>query len=576
MDSKPGARKVPASLALGLVPVSGWAVAMRPAFPQMGEVAVVLASCLVYGIQSIAWPISEGRDAHTYLLYYLDMWNADPMYPMLMLFRTPVAPLFHGILLQVGGSTLAEFTMGGLFSLSILAVFRMGRIWSRRLGFASAIALLLQPSYGALYHTVSSDALFAFGLVLWTAFMFNTAQSPTTTKFVLNGLCVFLLTLTRPSSQVLLLWVFFPLVIPGLSLNRRLQGSLAFLVTSLLLLLSWSTYNDARYGDFAVSRSTGAVMPLYRLFTVDRLVQPANGPASSRLAEAVRADLLQQEPYVSYGIGLDTFFSSGSPRMWADLVGLSDRTYGWDSDYSVLRQVALEAIAAHPRPYLKGVVGTLSTMLVGNHEQQAPAKRTSPGDRDDASPRLDEKGRPVRSEGDLIPRSYLWWLASTPGNSITYDPQSMSPVIRDPVMRARWTELSRRLDALAAALPPRDGSPGLADRLNRLARHYPSMVLFLALGAFGFVLRPSREARVLLVATVLALVYLVVTYLGMDGVYQYRVSLDPLFILFGTVGFRTIVLAVAAHSFPNTNRLLRTRSQSPRSFSRNGMNSAKS
>ena len=78
---------------------------------------------------------------------------------------------------------------------------------------------------------------------------------------------------------------------------------------------------------------------LYRAFMVAKIVDPDNGPASRRLAEEVRRDLLAEEPYRSYGVDLDEFFSSGSNRVFGDMQGLS----GVDRS-----AVTREAIREHP------------------------------------------------------------------------------------------------------------------------------------------------------------------------------------------------------------------------------------
>jgi hypothetical protein len=61
----------------------------------VGAVAV-----LAFAIQSIAWPLWAGRDAQAYLLYYLDMGSSDPVFPLLMVFRPPLTPLFFGSTLE--------------------------------------------------------------------------------------------------------------------------------------------------------------------------------------------------------------------------------------------------------------------------------------------------------------------------------------------------------------------------------------------------------------------------------------------------------------------------------------------
>ena len=91
---------------------------------------------------------------------------------------------------------------------------------------------------------------------------------------------------------------------------------------------------------------------------------PQNGPASRELARVVARDLLPYEPYRSYGIDLDGFFSSGSARMHDDLTVLSDRTWGWDDDYRHLARVGREAVLSHPGAYLRGVARDFRRLLV--------------------------------------------------------------------------------------------------------------------------------------------------------------------------------------------------------------------
>lgn len=161
--------------------------------------------------------------------------------------------------------------------------------------------------------------------------------------------------LTRPANQLLLVFAAFPLVFAAVEWRRRLAWAGAFLGTAVVLLGGWATYNDVRFDDFAVARNVGGSAPMYRVQGVDRLVAPENGPASRELGHAVATDILTREPYKSYGVDLREFFMSGDTRMWADLASLSDRRWGWDSDYSKLSAVTWEAVKAHPRGYARAV-----------------------------------------------------------------------------------------------------------------------------------------------------------------------------------------------------------------------------
>jgi hypothetical protein len=65
----------------------------------------------------------------------------------------------------------------------------------------------------------------------------------------------------------------------------------------------------------------------FRAYT-ERLMAPGNGTASRDLARIVERELLGGEPYKSNGIDLETFFESGSLRMFEDLASLD----GYDRD----------------------------------------------------------------------------------------------------------------------------------------------------------------------------------------------------------------------------------------------------
>ena len=140
---------------------------------------------------------------------------------------------------------------------------------------------------------------------------------PSVARFALLGLGVVALVLIRPGNQVLLAFGLAPLVLGGLWRARLARSGRSSGWRSGCSRV-WATNNAVRYDDFAVARGTNIVLPFFRTFTEERIVSPENGPASRRLARAVQTHLLNEEPYRSYGIGLDDFFSSGSDRMLED------------------------------------------------------------------------------------------------------------------------------------------------------------------------------------------------------------------------------------------------------------------
>jgi hypothetical protein len=315
-------------------------------------------------------------------------------------------------------------------------------------------------------------------------------------------------------------------------------GASAFLLAAVIPLLGWASHNQVRLDDFTVVRGGGASLPLFRAFVADRIVQPENGPASLELAREVQQDLLPEEPYHSYGIDLERFFSSGSFRMHDDLISLSDRTWGWDDDYRHLGRVGREAVLAHPWAYTRGVAGDLRDLVVWplyvedgspdeGEEQSAPVPPA-------AGEAPIDPGLPPPSEGDLIPASRIASYLSTPDGRITEEWTSATDhrlVFRDRADALRNAELDRRIGELFAAFPDRAARPELVEWLNSASRWYPRPVVWLVVGLVALIFRRPRGLAVPLVLSGAALLVLLGTALAVYAVADYAVPVVPAFIL---------------------------------------------
>jgi hypothetical protein len=173
--------------------------------------------------------------------------------------------------------------------------------------------------------------------------------------------------------------------------RERMIRSGIFLLAALGTLGCFATYNHVRYDDFTVSRNANNIMPLYRLWVRTAVVAPENGPKSRELAALVEQDLLTREPYRSRGVSVDEFFSAGLGRDWGALAALVDRNYGWDHDHLILRQVALEALRKHWKPFLYyyalDYAGMFTKLTYGaaRYETYGPSPDPPPGyqDRED-------------------------------------------------------------------------------------------------------------------------------------------------------------------------------------------------
>jgi Dolichyl-phosphate-mannose-protein mannosyltransferase len=483
-----------------------------------GSILCFAAALVVFGIESIAWPLSNGRDAATYLMYYVDMWHAHPTYPALMLYRTPLAPLFYGPLLQVGGAALAEAAMGIAFAVSVLAFAMAAAEFGRAAAVLTAAAVLAYPGYGALFHQMSSDPIFALAFSLWTLAVIRAIRRPQTWRFALAGLLLVLLVLARPESQILLAFAVVPLLILRAPWRERLVRSGAFLGVAVCLLAAWSGYNDLRYGTFVIARDGWAEVPFYRVFEMEKIVRPQNGPASRRLAAAVQRDLLGRPTYARLRIRTpDEYFEVASDRMWSDVVVIVDRTWGWGSDYTILRNVALEAIDRHPRLYARDVANSVWDELRFPYQWAAPQP---------ASPLASSARRPaiaaaaVRKsasvDGSDVGGTY-WWLASTPSGR--------------PPARERVARLDRTVDKLELGIPNRAGSRPAAAALNWISHVYPWAAAWIAVALGALALRRPRGGLAVLVVIAAALGMIVFTELGEPPALEYGLPFAPIWIL---------------------------------------------
>ena len=493
---------------------------MRGASARRDQVLVAAAAAAVYIVQGTAWPLAEGRDFATYLLYFNQFWDSPPAWPTAMLFRTPIFPLFLGGLQRLGGPILLEATLGVCFVLTICAVYAVGAAWSRAVAWISALLTAGLPTYGATFHFLSSDGLFACGLMVWMAYVCRTSASSSKRWFLGHGVAVFLLILTRPTAETLLLFGAFPFLLRGLDLRRRVLAAAVFAGTVGALLFLYATYNLVRYEDFTVARGGAAHVPFYKVLVVDRLVDPDNGPATQELIRAIERDLLDKEPYRSLGLDVATILAAGDARVWSDLAALSDRVWGWDTDHAMLRAVAIEAIRRHPRAYAFGVYQYVTETLTDR--SVPPAVQRSPVDTGPPKPFTPRKGR-------VVPHSYRHWITSGP------TPGSGAGIldVRDGGSVSKW-----RLPLEAFRLPLREGSETVAAMLQAVAARYPTMRVFLLVGVLGVALLSRHERRwIFLFLAGLGVVHVVVYCASTSLNVYYRTPFDPIFVVLGVAGF---------------------------------------
>ncbi len=504
-------------------------------------IAVFVVAVGVWWLQALAMPLAGGRDFGTYLGAWVELFQSDPIDLGYVLGRTPVAPLVVGGLLDFAGGALAEPAVSLLYAGSIIAWFLAARTFGGRAALLATVVLLLYPSYGILFHEISSDSVFAVAFAGWSLLTIRVLLAPSMARFALVGAGVALLVLVRPGNQALLVLALLPLAL-RLPWRARVASSAAFAAATLVILGAWTAHNGLRFGDYTLARGGNSRLPLERAFLTERIVSPENGPASRRLALAVERDLLPEEPYRSYGIGLDDFFDDPSPRMKDDLGVLANRLDGWQSDERLLRDVGIEAVRAHPGPYVLGVTTTVWDLLrqpVFRSLSSGGEEEGAPGGAGQAASAVTEtivvEGRrlPKPSEGERIPAPHEGG-PTTPDRSIYTVWTSATEhhlVFVHEGDEERYEALHRRIAELSGNLPDRAGTATLALRLNQSSRWFPPPVLWLALGLVGLAVRRPSNALAMGTPAVASLVIVFLSALAIASVPHYTVPAAPAFVL---------------------------------------------
>jgi hypothetical protein len=494
----------------------------------LGALVLFVTALAVYAVEAVGWPLVGGRDLDEYLYDYVQFFDWEPLLPWSMLFRTPVPGLLNGAALDAAGGFFAEPLMAVLFAGSVVAYAAAARTFSTRAALLVALALLVYPAYALLFHEISSEAPMAAAFALWAWLVARAVRAPTAANWALAGAGVALLALIRPGNAVLLAFVLFPLLAAG---PRR---ALAFLAAGLLPLVAWGVLNGVRFGDYTLARGGNAVIPFYRALITDRIVRPDNGPASRRLAEAVRLHLVTREPYRSYGVTVADVFRGGSARVHEDFYLLSDQYFGWDTSYSILRKAGIEAVRTHPGAYTSGVLETIWLQLSESYFRSPPPQPSQQR----APPRVDVKGRelPTPTEGEPIPAGQSVWI-SRPDNCIrdvwTSATEHHFTFCR-PAYKRRFDEINAELSELFGNLPSRSGNADLALRLNQASRWYPRLLIWIVVGLVALLWRRPRGSGTLVALALAALAVIVLNALGLFADPRFALPVAPVFVLFGS------------------------------------------
>ena len=551
--------------------------------------ALFVLALAVFAVQSVVLPVQPGRDMPRYVQTYLQFFNEEPILPSVLNSRGPLTALGVSVPLEIGGAA-AEIWLGLLYAASIVAWGYVALAFGARAALLATALLLAFPGYGIMFHGLASDAIFAASFAGWAVLLTRAILKPSVAAFLLTGLGMGALVLVRPANQALVLLALLPLLLRGSPWERRLAWAASLFVSFSAVTQGWKALAALRWGDAVALEPSVAVLAtslvlcvflvpsvwrrrlgllaiplvavvvavnwssvqnpmdyvrtvaqgppidifLFRAFEVDRIVAPANGPASRQLAEVVQRDLLAEEPYRSYGVDLDEFFSSGSDRMFVDLASLGGR--------ADLRAVTEEAIREHPGAFAEGIAGTVWEMLWHSRvygPESAAASAELRGGQDLGVVEVGDQNLPRPSEGELIPSSRVGpAIRGLRGGvrEVWYSPTGHNLVFGHPSDERRYLAFERDTYRLVGRIPTRDSMQSAVHRLNQASYRFPPPFVWLAIGAVALAVRRPRGVLAALAPSLAGLVVVAVTGAVTLAVGEYVVPVAPAFILLAAAG----------------------------------------
>jgi len=495
--------------------------------------ALLALAVLVYWIEALAWPIQRGRDGWDYIIYYLSLFDRHTPFPQVMLFRTPVTPVFLGVPLSIGGVTALEIALSLLYAFSILFWSLAALRFSRLGAVLTALALLAYPGYGAMYHEASSDCVTAFLFSLFAFWIVRTMARPGWRGFAVLGAGVALLALTRPVYLVLVATCVLPLAARA-AWRSRLRWTAICVAFTVVPLASWATLNSLRYGDFTISR-LGSALSTYAPFKNGEY-SVENGPASRELGRLIEREVLTLPQYRRLHVDTTTYFHAGSNYEALRLCGISDHTFGLDSDYKILHDAAREAKVKKHRFRILGVAPWLTA-------ERIRAFLTRPVRHEDRS-KPDTWPRPNETyavEGGLVPNPAALpppLQAVSFGTFFCATDELSRCVLKNPGLAyadagqaRRYREITDKLSEWDKGLGARDPQHWLAVQIDRVARVYPPPWLWLLLGALALVVRRPRNSRTLVAITLAAGLVVAGHAAAIDYVAFYSMPVLPAMVL---------------------------------------------
>jgi hypothetical protein len=482
-----------------------------------------------FWLLALLFPLRAGRDMMTYFLWFRDVFAIEPEYPLLMLFRTPLTPLFYGTCFQIFGEGGIEVILSLAYAASITAVFAVLREFSLLAAWALNVLVGVNIWLFWSFNSVGSETLQTVLLCFWFSCTFFAMGSSRVGAWVGSAVLASLLVFNRPGNQTFLLCFLLAFLPANVAVARRFVNAGVFLTIYATAYLAMCSFNYFRYGEFCFAKLGDAHLPFYRLFVQEQVISPENGPASRQLSDFVEAKILSTPVYVQHEITRDIFFRCSTQRMFNSLIyAVQEEARRYDFD--LLRRAGMEAIWRDPIGSLLRYLEHLETVFDYRDKKTfkisnlRDLRRSFVRQREEAYARYAAKGLALPSEGDLLPATPLFVANETRrlGSWLPWQPDAKP-----------WK---------VSATPPYN-APG--DLLFDISRKLIPNFFWFFFGAFGLLLARLAgpvDLRIALL-TGIALLGLLATLFG-SVQWEFRYPFDPIFTAFALHGAYALLALV--------------------------------
>ncbi|MFN0071868.1 MAG: ArnT family glycosyltransferase [Chloroflexota bacterium] len=340
---------------------------VMPSRSDLVAIAIVIGvAVLLRGAFHFRAPVFLEGDSQSYLLPAWDLLHGAGFAPEIR--RAPVYPVFIASTFAFAGAqleTLAAFQhLLGIITVGL--TYLLARRWLSALPSAFAAGLVAVSGPIIIYERyVMSETLFGTLLTATILALVVAIQKNDLRWFALGGALMGLTALCRPVSQVMLGLAPLTIVLI-MGLNRRtLIASAVSCGVMLAVLAPWALRNLGSHGTMSSAGGLGRSLIARTVkydegfFNSERVVR--DGEVQGELKPAARQIVYRKRNNVRKG---------RSVRPVTDAIIEELQLTPGQAD-TLMRQIALEAIADRPNYYLQGTAGMIGQIFMGRDERLA-------------------------------------------------------------------------------------------------------------------------------------------------------------------------------------------------------------